>query len=266
MEANAEARAAATKAQGDGYGDQVDRILERTRDALEVRLRGFFADEMGFGFLEQDMRARRFMLRGTKGGTFAGEVLRFIFQFKGFPVAFTQRVLGRALQGYNPDERLLQARNLGTLMAGLLVTGYLAMTAKDFIRGYDARDLDKPNTWLAALLQSGGAGIYGDFLFAQSNRFGNAFLETLSGPTASTAASVMNLATRARDGEAKAADALNIALQNTPFLSLWYARPALDLLILNSLRESLSPGFIQRQQQRRREDFGQERILPATAF
>lgn len=266
MEARAEARAADTKAEADNYGDQVDRILARTRDALELRLRGFFADEMGFGFLEQDLKSRRFMLRGTQAGTVPGEFLRFIGQFKGFPVAFTQRVLGRALQGYSPDERLLQARNLGTLMAGLLVMGYLSMTAKDFLRGYSPRDPEKPKTWLAALLQSGGAGIYGDFLFAQSNRFGNAFLETAAGPTAGSAASIINLATRARDGEAKAGDALNIVLQNTPLLSLWYARPALDLLILNSLREAASPGFIQRQARTRREDFGQERIMPATAF
>jgi hypothetical protein len=266
MEARAEARAADTKAEADSYGDQVDRILARTRDALELRLRGFFADEMGFGFLEQDLKSRRFMLQGTKAGTVTGEILRFMGQFKGFPVAFTQRVLGRAMQGYSPDERLLQARNLGTLMAGLLVMGYVSMIAKDFLRGYTPRDPEKPKTWLAALFQSGGAGIYGDFLFAQANRFGNAPLETIVGPTAGTAASIINLATRARDGEAKAADALNIALQNTPFLSLWYARPALDLLILNSMRESLSPGFIQRQQQRRKEDFGQERIMPATAF
>lgn len=266
MEARAEARAAETKAEADAYGDQVDRILARTRDALELRLRGFFADEMGFGFLEQDLKSRRFMLRGTKAGTVPGEILRFMGQFKGFPVAFTQRVLGRALQGYSPDERLLQARNLGTLMAGLLVMGYVSMTAKDFLRGYTPRDPEKPKTWLAALLQSGGAGIYGDFLFAQSNRFGNAFLETAAGPTAGSAASIINLATRARDGEAKAGDALNIVLQNTPFLSLWYVRPALDLLILNSLREAASPGFIQRQARTRREDFGQERIMPATAF
>lgn len=266
MEARAEARAAETKAEADAYGDQVDRILARTRDALELRLRGFFADEMGFGFLEQDLKSRRFMLRGTQAGTVPGEIFRFMGQFKGFPVAFTQRVLGRALQGYSPDERLLQARNLGTLMAGLLVMGYVSMTAKDFLRGYSPRDPEKPKTWLAALFQSGGAGIYGDFLFAQSNRFGNGPLETLSGPTAGSAASIINLATRARDGEAKAGDALNIVLQNTPFLSLWYARPALDLLILNSMRESLSPGFIQRQARTRREDFGQERIMPATAF
>jgi hypothetical protein len=127
---------------------------------------------------------------------------------------------------------------------------------------------EKPKTWLAALMQSGGAGIYGDFLFAQANRFGNGPLETIAGPTAGTAASIINLATRARDGEAKAADAFNLILQNNPVfpLNLWYARPALDLLILNSMRESLSPGFIQRQHQRRREDFGQERIMPATAF
>lgn len=266
MQDRADARAAETAQENATYGDQVDRVLERTRDALELRLRGFFADEMGSGFLEQDLRTRRLMLAGTKPGTDTGELRRYLAQFKGFPVAFTDRVLGRALRGYTPDERLMQGRHLGSLMAGLLVFGYLAMTAKDFIRGYGPRDPTEPKTWLATLFQSGGLGIYGDFLFGNANRFGNSVLENLAGPTPSAAANVIGLFQRARDGEAKAGEAFNVILQNTPFLSLWYVRPTLDLLILNSIRESLSPGFIARQQQKRREEFGQERIMPATAF
>lgn len=266
MEARAEARAADTKAEADTYGDQVDRILARTQRSLEIRLRGFFADEMGFSFLEQDSRTRRQMYQGTSAGTLTGEAWRFVVQFKGYPIAFTNRVLGRALYSYTPDERLLQMRNLGTLIGGLIVMGYISMTAKDFVRGYGPRDPTKPATWLAALFQSGGAGIYGDFLFAQSSRFGNAPAETLLGPTLSTGARFLTLAQLTRDNEAKLGDWINFALQNTPLINMWYAKPALDLLILNSMRESLSPGFIQRQARTRREDFGQERIMPATAF
>jgi hypothetical protein len=266
MEARAEVRAAETKAEADSYGDQVDRILARTQRSLEVRLRGFFADELGFAFIETDARTRRQMYQGSSAGTLTGEAWRFVMQFKAFPIAYTNRVLGRSLYSYTPDERLLQTKNLGALIGGMIVMGYLSMTAKDFVKGYGPRDPEKPKTWLAALAQSGGLGIYGDFLFARANRFGNSFAETLLGPTGSTLAQTGNLYALTRDGEAKLGDWINLALQNTPIINMWYAKPALDLLILNSLREAYAPGFIARQQERNRKDFGQERIMPATAF
>ena len=64
----------------------------------------------------------------------------------------------------------------------------------------------------------------------------------------------------------KAGEYLNIALQNTPLINLWYARPALDWLILNALREELSPGYLRRQERQRRKEYGQEYFLPRTAF
>lgn len=266
MEARAQARADATAAELGEWTARVDRVLDEKRLGLEISLRRFYADEMGFAVLEPDAAARRITLQGTRPGTPVGELLRAMAQFKGFPVAFTQRVLGRALLGYEPTERMLQGRNAGALIGGLIVMGYLAMTLKDLARGWSPRDPTKPDTIMAALLQSGGAGIYGDFLFAQANRFGNSALETVAGPLPATIGSIANLAATAREGEAKPAQALNLALANTPFLSLWYVRPVLDFTILNSLRESLSPGFIARQEKNRRDDFGQERLVPASLF
>jgi hypothetical protein len=49
-----------------------------------------------------------------------------------------------------------------------------------------------------------------------------------------------------------AGDALNLILNNTPLLNLYYVRPALDILILNSMKEALSPGYMKRQEGRRR--------------
>jgi len=245
------------------WQSRVDRVVDEKYTSLEITLRRFFADEMGFAYLETDAASRRIALQGTQAGTVTGEAARFLMQFKGFPIAFTQRQLGRALQGYSAEERLLQGRNLGVMIAGLTVLGIASMTVKDLVRGYGPRDFTKPATWLAAMQQAGGLGIYGDFLFSQSSRFGNSALETLAGPTASTAASAINLYLKARDGDAKAGDAMNLALQNTPFVNLWWTKPALDLLILNSLRETVSPGFLQRQHKRRFDDFGQ-RPLSAT--
>lgn len=236
-------------------------------DGAEIALRRYFADEAQSSVLEADAAAQRFTTWGQARGTLPGEVIRTIMQFKAFPLTFTQRTLGRAWQG-GADGASAGAAHIGTLIAGTLILGYAAMTAKDAIRGYAPRELvdaqgnPRLETILAALVQGGGAGIYGDFLFGQASRSGNSALENLAGPFLSDAARVANLFTKARDGEAKAADFLTTGLGATPFLNTWWARPALDWLVLNELRETLSPGWQARQDQRRRQQFGQDPLLP----
>jgi hypothetical protein len=250
-------------------------------DAAELALRRYFADEAAFGVLERDAATERFTTGGKSRGTVVGEVIRTVMQFKAFPIALTQRTLGRAWQGGEGGKNA-GAAHIGTLIAGLTILGYAAMTAKDAIRGYEPREIldEKGNprlaTILAAVIQGGGAGIYGDFLFGEASRSGNSALENVAGPFFSDAARVANLFARARDGEAKAADFLTAGLgaglgaipflntwwaRPALFLNTWWARPALDLLILNEMRETLSPGWMARQDQRRREQFGQDPML-----
>jgi hypothetical protein len=244
--------------------------LARTRLNLEIALRRFYSDEINFGVIETDARSRRFTLRGTQAGTVTGEILRSISQFKGWPVAFSQRVLGRAAFGGREGAIFDQAMHIGHLIAGLTIAGYISMTAKDYLRGYDRRKFVNPDgsanlkTLGAAFLQGGGGGIYGDFLFGQANRFGGGTLETLAGPGIGAAAQLVDTYQKARSGDAKAADWLNLALQNTPFVNLSYARPAADYLFLNALRESISPGFLARQRANRQRDYGQSLLYPQT--
>lgn len=239
------------------------RILSEARADLELKLQGFLSDEVGFGVFEPDEASRRFLLRGTRPGTVSGEVLRLIAQFKGWPVAFLQRVGGRSIMGAvgdTPMERAMhRARHLGTLQAGMFAAGYMAMTAKDFVRGYGPRDPDRYETFLAAMIQGGGLGIYGDFLFGQTSRFGSGVLETVAGPGIGAAADLITLGMKLRDGDAKAGEALNFALQNTPYINLFWGRPILDYVILSEIRNTLSPGFLARQATTRRQDYGQTR-------
>lgn len=251
-------------------GKASPRKIAAARDALELKVGAYFADEVGFGVIEADDATRRLTLQGTRPGTVTGEAMRFVMQFKGYPVAFTQRVLGRAVlggAGETAGERLANnAGHIGHLMAGLFVAGFASMTAKDYLNGLDAKDPTSPKTILAALKQSGGLGIYGDFLFGEANRFGGGMLETIAGPSVGAVTRIGDLAVRARDGNSKAGDALNVALQNTPFANLFYARPGLDWLFLNSLRESASPGFLARQEARRFKDYGQTYWMDREAF
>lgn len=229
------------------------------RDA-QLALRRYFADEVGFAVLEADAAAQRFTTAGLSRGTLAGEAIRFVMQFKAYPTAFTQRVLGRALRG-GEDGGTAGAAHIGALIAGLAVAGYAAMTAKDAIRGYGPRDPADTSTIAAALLQGGGAGIYGDFLFGEASRSGNSALESAAGPLLSDAARWLNLMAKAREGEAKAGEALTTALGTVPGANIFWLRPALDYLVLNAAREALSPGYLARQDQRRRKQFGQEPLL-----
>lgn len=247
-------------------------IIARARHDLEIDLAAYYADETSYAVIETDAKSRRFATAGFRPGTLAGETTRFIMQFKGFPIAFTQRVLGRAL--FNaPMGRKTQAMHIGATMAGLTVAGYMAMTMKDMARGQwpprDPADIDwvygaipVPKTVIAAMMQGGALGIYGDFMFGQASRFGQGPIETLSGPAVGTAADIYNIFQDAKAGDVNAGKMLDVLISNTPYINLFYARPALDFLFLNAMREAARPGYLQRQEKRLKKERGQEYVLP----
>lgn len=241
------------------------RNADDARRDLEMSVLRFFADETSYGVVEVDARSRRTMTLGTRPGTIAGEALRFVGQFKGFPMAFTQRVGGRALFGHRQGAGALEkTAHIGTLLAGMTMAGYAAMTLKDLARGYwPPRDPSDPKTLAAAFIQGGAAGIYGDFLFGRVNRFGGGLTETAIGPAAGAAFDLGELMLKARDAglsseeEVRMGDFLNFATQNTPFVNLFYVRPTMEFLFLNSLREASSPGYTKRIEGKRKKDYGQ---------
>lgn len=65
----------------------------RAAEQLEADLMGFYADETMFAVLEPDDRTRAVVVQGTRPGSIMGELIRYIMQFKSFPVAYTQRIL-----------------------------------------------------------------------------------------------------------------------------------------------------------------------------
>ena len=77
------------------YQEQREKILDDGRRQLELKMAAFVADEVNFAVLETDARSQRTTTQGTRPGTVMGEAIRFVMQFKGFPVAFLQRVGGR---------------------------------------------------------------------------------------------------------------------------------------------------------------------------
>lgn len=243
-----------------------EKIIARARRDLELDLYRYYADETSYAVIETDAASRRLATGGYRPGTPAGEVIRYVMQFKGFPIAFSQRVLGRTILNA-PKGKSGQAMHIGATIAGLTVAGYMAMTAKDMARGlWPPRDPTDPATLIAAMTQGGALGIYGDFLFGTRTRFGSGFIETASGPSVGFLSDAWKIWQDAREGNPKAGSYLDLALQNTPFINLFYTRTALDVLFLNSLREAVKPGSLKKQEKFIKKERGQEFALPRTAF
>jgi len=260
-----EVKTAATRAAREqAFEQRLARVRQEARQDFRTKIQSFFVDEMDSSVIDADDRTRALLLQGTRPGTLVGEAARFVAQFKSFPIAYTQRILRgqryrRAAGGPDPV-------GIANIIAGSLIFGYAAMTAKDLVKGRTPRDPRHWNTWLAAALQSGGAGIYGDFFLGKASRFGNDALETMAGPVPETAGSIVGMVQKVINGDADAGDAFRFVQNNTPVINLWYTRYALDTLILYNLQEMLGPGTLRRRERRMKEDYGQEYIVPPSSY
>jgi hypothetical protein len=223
-----------------------DNALIKVREDVEGRLQAYYVDRVDFATITPDARERAILSLGTQRGTGIGEAVRFVTQFKSFPITFISKAYGRALYGKGKADvpALMQLVLLTTLF------GYGAMSAKDILKGREPRDPNKPATWTAAMLQGGGLGIMGDFFLGEFNRFGQDALTTAAGPTAGTINDLFKIYASLKAGDDPSSRAVRTMINNTPFANLFYLRPALNYLLLYQIQEALNPGSLRRMERR----------------
>jgi hypothetical protein len=253
-------------------------VPDEMEAVLADKLRAFVTDRASYAVIEPDARTRSMLRQGTQPGSIPGELMRFITQFKAFPVAILQKPFGRELFGREADLGTLEGRRLASLskalangngevlgLAQLLLWtttfGYLAMSAKDLLKGRTPRDPQEANTWAAAMLQGGALGIYGDFIVGTQSRFGSSTVETASGPVISEAGKLVELMQRLRDGDDAAASTFSFMRNNTPFINMFYSRAALDYLFFYQVQENLNPGYLRRMERRVKKENKQDFLL-----
>ena len=236
--------------------------ISEMRWEIADQMRTYFRDRISYAVLEPDAKTRSMMRQGTSSGTFKGEALRCIMQFKSFPIATLQKVWGRETlgRGASSVRQVLQndGGSLGSI-ANLCIMmgafGYISMTTKELLKGRNPRKWwESPEmaykTFIAAMLQGGGLGIFGDFLFGESNRFGGGLIASLAGPTAGTIEEIHRIYTRVRDGDTIGQGVLRTVLGLVPGGNIWYARGAFDYLIGYQLYEMMNPGYFRRMKRR----------------
>ena len=235
------------------------REIRNFKKDLELTWRNILVDQGMHGSPEPDAATRAIMNQGLEKGTPMGETIRFVMQFKGFPISMWKKIIGRELYSYGADEGSLpMLKGLSSLVIMGTIFGYIAMTTKDMIRGRSPRDPKKKGVILQSFAQGGGGGIYGDFLISEiQNEYGNGIFETALGPTAGDIKKFFDMVQSMNDPKKAGKKFYELVEGHTPFLNLYYTKAAYDYLIGYQIKEFLDPGYWERMKSNHSEKRGQ---------
>lgn len=197
--------------------------------------------------------------KGTLGRTIAST----FFMFKSFPVTV---MFNHVLPMFKTAKKG-SYEHLATVALGTTLIGGLAVQLKEISKGKDPRNMEDPKFWVAANMQGGGLGLFGDFLFSDYSRFGrDPLVDFFTGATGGLASDVLRTFKgnfdRALEGEDQdkfLRDVFNLAKRNTPAVNLWYSRLALERLFLDQIEDAIDPKFNKRRramERRHYQEFG----------
>jgi hypothetical protein len=219
-------------------------IDENTARLLSLRVSEMINTETNFAVPSSSLRGRTALIGEAPPGTIRGEFLRSFAMYKNFGVTLANTHIMRGVTAKGAKRK---GQYLADLMISTTVMGALAMQLKEMSKGRDPRPMTDSNFWGAAFLQGGGLGIFGDFLFADHNRFGGSLTQSLAGPVAGFAEDIFkltigNIQQVAKGEDTKAAsEMIKFAGKYTPGSSLWYARLALERGVIDQMQLWANP-------------------------
>ena len=203
---------------------------------------------------------RAHMLRGTRRGTFEGELFRMFSELKATIFSILRKHGGRELHGYHAETATLPqaiqrlysdprggASGLMRMFVGSVVVGHMVTVLKDIASGRVPRDVTDPEqAGLAlrdAMINGGFFGLYADIIMGTlTKEFGKTPTSWLAGPTFAKMDYVIDLWGRLLKGDVVAGQEAQRALNLIPGKN-YTTKLATDYLIFNQLEEMLNPGI-----------------------
>lgn len=231
---------------------------------LATRYLEMIEGETNFAVPSSSLRGRIALTGETRPGTVSGELTRSFAMYKNFGITLVNTHLMRGMAqpglkgkgGYFAD-----------LIISTTIMGALALQLKEMSKGRDPRPMTDNAFWLAAFLQGGGLGIYGDFLFSDLNRFDRGLAGTVAGPVVGFADDVRkltlgNLIEAANGEDTNAArELIRFTARYFPGSSLWYLRLGLERKVIDQLQLMADPkarSNMRRLESRYRREYGQK--------
>ncbi|MGI9491369.1 MAG: hypothetical protein ACR2QF_02980 [Geminicoccaceae bacterium] len=209
--------------------------------------------ETEFAVPSSETMTRAVLTQGSNPNTIGGQIARSIAMYKSFPFTVMFTHLARGLnQGRTGYVASAAGIYLARLTIGMTLFGAMAYQFKQMAAGKDPVNMDPRNDegrrfWMASMLQGGGLGIFGDFLFSDVNRIGRGPASTFFGPVPQliddiARVSVGNLQELAMGEDTNAGrEFTNLLRRYTPGGTLWYSRLAYERLILDQLQTVMDP-------------------------
>lgn len=251
-----------TKFMGHGEAD-----IAKAREDLALQLASAYSDRAAYAIPMPSARIRAIMFgKNFEPGSTLNMALKLFYQFKIWPADMITRAWGREMYGTIGDGKLDRFAGIAETAAGAILFGVFAEGIRDLIKGQDpiAKLKHSPFEAIAAGAQRSGMGsIVGDFLLGQFDRHGLSAAANMLGPTfgqIDDLAELLHAGGRTRDGmwsgaamRERAATALKMVKNNTPFMNLWMTHHVTDALIWHRLQEAINPGYLQRSEQRQKD-------------
>jgi hypothetical protein len=251
--------------------DFFDKKIKEYRWDLSDKLGAYYNDVARYSVVQPDVETKARVLGDTKRGSAGGEALRFFMQFKMWPVAAYYQTMARTF--YYNSTKLGKFSAFGMLIGMSAISGYMRMFVNDELHGREPRDPTDIKTILAAVWQGGGLGIYGDFLFGETSRFGSGILSTAAGPVLSDIAKLYDMRekfekeisshdpnTRGKAWDHLWPNLMRWGIDHTPFVNLIYLKGTLDYMALYHIYEEMSPGWWERTNRKMQKDEGRTMV------
>lgn len=239
-----------------GSGPDGERLA--TRFLAAVQADGEFAVPSG------TIRARSLLIGNSRPGTASGEFRRSAAMFMSFGVTLALTHGRRYHAMFAGGHAAKGASYASAMLMTLAFGGAVAIQLKQIAGGKDPRDMTDPDFWKAASLQGGGLGIWGDFFFADLNRFGGSIPMTAGGPGVGLVNDLRegvlgNLAKG--DFQGMAQDMTGLGGRMVPGSNTWYLKAAWDRLVEDNLRRLTDPdaeAAFRRRERSAQRDYGQK--------
>lgn len=237
-------------------------------EGLAMRMQAITQEHMEIAIPSVSLEGRARTLGNTQPGTFQGELLRSTMQYKSFALSLMISRYRRFQTKSTIGSKLAYVGAIGGL---LTLTGAMTIQLKEIRRGNDPRPMDTAKFWLAALLQGGGLGIFGDFFAAEQNRMGGGIGETIAGPSIGLGGNLLGALvsepiTRMAEGKDYnlGRSVTQLMRQNTPVLSShWMISGVYNRAIMDNVQaflDSEAPGQWLRQDRQRERDYGNKSL------
>ena len=210
-------------------------------ESIARKLDRFFINESKYGVPEATGAERAMMYGSFNRGTIPDTVTHLFWEFRTHTMSIVMNTYPRIKElGLPSILHLLPAVGLG----------YASLSAKNMLKGKEPPAWDNPEVLTDALVQSGFAGAFGDFIAGEYGRYHHKWDEATLGAGYATFKDFGELFVGLTTGNKDSEDVWKNLRYNIPYANLFYTEAAVNYGLHYGVMETFSPGYLNRLEKR----------------